>query len=204
MTILHHRRSIRLTGFDYAQPGAYFVTLCTVGRNCIFGKILGGESCLNTFGNIVRDEWIRSAEIRSEISIDVFVIMPNHLHGIVIIDTTVGATGRSPHDDLSRSTRSRSIPGESLANSPDEHHLPMPQGLPNRSLGAFIAGFKSVVSKRINAIGATPGTQVWQRNFYDHIIRNEKDMERIREYIVTNPRRWEIDRENPYTHPQGR
>ncbi len=133
---------------------------------------------LNEWGQIVRDEWFRSAEIRAEIELfaDEFVVMPNHVHGIIwIVDdvgTTnhVGATGRS---------------------------LLRPRGPAARSLGSFIAGFKSAVTKRINARRGTPGMPVWQRNYYEHIIRNERALNAIRRYIAENSLRWHIDRHNP-------
>jgi len=152
------RRSLRLKGYDYAQPGAYFVTICTHRHQPLFGEVVDGAMQLHAFGQIVWEEWFRSAEIRAEIVLfsDEFVVMPNHLHGIVWIveaDNAVGATGRSP-----------------LQKRP----LSPPRGPAPRSLGAFVAGFKSIVTKRINALRGTPGARVWQRNYYEHIIRTEK------------------------------
>lgn len=169
-----HRRSIRLKGYDYSQAGAYFVTLCTHNRECLFGKIVDGEMRLNELGHIVCEEWLRSAEIRPEIMLDAFVVMPNHLHGIVIF-TPVGAHGRAP------------LPSPS----------PQPPHRKPRSLGSFIAGFKSVVTKRINQTRQTPGIPVWQRNYYEHIIRNQESLARIRRYIADNPAKWDVDPENP-------
>jgi len=169
----HRRRSIRLKDWDYAQPGAYFVTIVAYGRELLFGQVVGDEIRLSAFGEIVRDEWLASADIRREIRLDEFVVMPNHLHGIVWIvadDDIVGATGRSP--------------------------LP-PRGPTPRSLGAFIAGYKSAVTKRINEMRGTPGNPVWQRNYYEHIIRNERELDTIRHYIRDNPARWAEDPENP-------
>jgi len=172
----HHRRSIRLQGWDYTQPGAYFVTIVAYGRE-LFGQVVDGEICLSEFGEIVRDEWLASADIRCEIQLDAFVVMPNHLHGIVWIvadDDIVGATGRSP--------------------------LPA-RGPTPKSLGSFIAGYKSAVTKRINEIRGTPGNPVWQRNYYEHIIRNEQDLDAIRRYIRDNPAHWAEDPENPSRNP---
>jgi REP element-mobilizing transposase RayT len=151
------------------------VTICAHSQECLFGEIIDGEMRLNAYGEVVEEEWLRSAEIRSEIELDAFVVMPNHLHGIVIImdhihlqsDPMVGAHGRAP-----------------LRREP-------------RSLGSFIAGFKSAVTKRINSLRGTPGAPVWQRNYYEHIIRDEHDLACIREYIATNPLRWDQDTENP-------
>jgi REP-associated tyrosine transposase len=166
----HHRRSVRLKEYDYAQPGAYFVTLVAYNRQCIFGQFVNGDIALSEFGQIVSEEWNRSAAIREEIELDAFIVMPNHIHGIVIItNRSVGATGRSP----------------------------LLAGPPKHSLGAFIAGLKSAATKRINEIRSTPGLPIWQRNYYEHIIRDEESLDRIREYVLTNPAGWETDPENP-------
>jgi REP element-mobilizing transposase RayT len=175
----YHRRSIRLQGYDYTQSGAYFVTLCTHQRDCLFATIsVDGELILNDVGRIVEEEWCRSAEIRKEIELDTFAVMPNHLHGIVVISRAdvVGATGRSP------------LP-------------PVRPGPASHSLGALIAGFKSATTKRINLLRKTPGQPVWQRNYYEHIVRNERDLNAIRIYIENNPMNWALDRENPAAKP---
>jgi len=164
------RRSIRLDNFDYASAGAYFITIVTKGRKCLFGDIVDGELRLNDWGQIVQDEWEMSAQIREEIELDAFVVMPNHVHAIVAISDRRGrATGRSP----------------------------LQSGPAKRSLGAFVGGFKSVVTRSINELRGSPGTPVWQRNYFEHIIRDENSLHRIREYILNNPARWEFDRENP-------
>jgi len=166
----HHRRSIRLPGYDYGQATAYFVTICTQNRECVFGEVINGQVVLSEAGELAREEWLRSADIRSEIELDAFVVMPNHLHGIVVT-RDVGAHGRAP--------------------------LPLAPHRPPRSLGSFVAGFKSAVTKRINEIRDAPGVPVWQRNYYEHVIRDEDDLDRVRRYIAENPLRWEEDPENP-------
>lgn len=167
----HHRRSIRLKDYDYAEAGGYFLTICSFKRKCIFGKVINGERYLNKIGRVVKEEWMRTIYLRKEIILDEFIIMPNHVHGIVMItESDVGATGRSPLQT---------------------------KGPKPRSIGSFIAGFKSSATKRINKMLGTPGIPVWQRNFYEHIIRNEYDLNEIRQYILDNPRRWELDEDNP-------
>ena len=168
---IHHRRSIRLEGYDYAQAGAYFVTICAHARECLFGEIDADAMMLSEFGEIVRDEWLKSCAIRSEIKLDAYIVMPNHFHGIVYIASTDSIRG----DD----------------------RLVAPVGPKPKSLGAFMAGFKSAVTKRINEMRRTPGATVWQRNYYEHIIRNEADYNRIAEYINHNPQRWAQDSLNP-------
>ncbi|MCR4438784.1 MAG: transposase [bacterium] len=180
---IHHRRSIRLPGYDYAQAGAYFVTMCTHDRACLFGRVVDGEMRLNALGEIVREEWLRSAQIRREIRLDPdeFVVMPNHIHGIVWILDDVGAHRRAP---LHRASL---------------HGAPLRNGLwrPPRSLASFVAGFKSATTRRINAWRGTPGAAVWQRNYWEHVIRDDASLRRICAYIQTNPLRWHLDRENP-------
>jgi putative transposase len=123
---LQHRRSIRLQGYDYAQAGAYFVTICTFQRQSLFGDVIGGEVRLNEYGQIVAAEWSRTSLIRREVALDTYVVMPNHLHAIVVLTNAVGAHGRAP------------------LHSTTPHRPP-------KSLGALIAGFKSAVTKLLRA-----------------------------------------------------
>jgi putative transposase len=164
--------SLRLAGHDYADTGAYFVTICTHRRECLFGRIVNGDVQLNDLGRIVVNEWARSASIRPEIDLDAFVVMPNHLHGIVVIDATVGTTGRvGAH-----------------GRAPLQRRTP-------RSLGSFVAGFKSATTTHVNALRGTPRAPLWQRNYHDRVIRDENELARIRTYINDNPLRWP-DNEN--------
>jgi len=170
------RQSLRLKDYDYSGPGAYFVTICTRDRLPRFGDVVEGCMRLTDYGRIVSQEWEISATIRREITLDAFVIMPNHIHGIIFInESNVGATGRSP-------VRSGPRP---------------------RCLGSFLSGFKSATSKRINDLQRTSGLSVWQRNYYEHVIRDEDSLHRIREYVVNNPARWDFDRENPAATTPG-
>ena len=178
----HHRRSIRLPGYDYTQPGAYFITIVTHQRMPLFGEIVDGEMRLNEYGQIVHAEWFQAAVVRPYVVLhrDEFVVMPNHVHGIIwIVDvgggaTRVGATRR-------------------VAPTP----IP-PRGPNAGSIGAIIGQFKSITAKRINALRDTPGAPVWQRNDYEHIIRDDHALARIRDYIQSNPQRWADDQENPF------
>lgn len=174
---IHHRRSIRLQGYDYSRAGAYFVTICAHNRECLFGDIIDGEMRLNDFGRIVAAEWIRSGELRSEIETGEYVVMPNHFHGIVMIDDTVGANGIRP-----------------------VLHTPATNGRfrsPSKNVGSMVRGFKSSVTKQINVIRNTPDIPVWQRNYYEHVIRDDADYTRIAEYVADNPCRWAEDRLHP-------
>ena len=171
----HHRRSIRLRGYDYSQAGYYFVTICCYRRQRLFGKIVDGAMQLNQYGEIVKNEWHQSSLIRQEIELDEYIIMPNHFHGIVIIKP-VGTKGLSPLPSSARSTHPSMKP---------------------RSLSSLMTGFKSAVTKNINIIRNAPGTPVWQRNYYEHIIRNENALNNIRRYIINNPLSWHVDQLHP-------
>ncbi|MEW5958621.1 MAG: transposase [Chloroflexota bacterium] len=186
------RRSIRLKDYDYSQSGAYFVTICTYRQSCLFGVVAAGQVRLNEYGRIAHTEWLKSAEIRQEIALDVFVVMPNHIHGIVWITSPDRSIGN---------VRTHARKGDRpVALTP-------PRGPAPKSLGAFLAGYKSAVTKQINQVRDSPGTPVWQRNYYEHIIRTERALAAIRQYIAQNPLRWELDRYNPATtgpDPQAR
>jgi putative transposase len=175
----HQRRSIRLQGYDYTLGGAYFVTICTQDREYLFGEIVDSEMRLSEIGRVVEEEWIKTATVRKNVGLDAFVVMPNHIHGIVVIvdedkPIDVGAQRRC---------------------------APTPLGVAAGSLGAIIRSFKSVVTKRTNQIRDTRSVCVWQRNYHEHIIRDDKDLDRIRLYIVDNPANWETDQENTNCAP---
>ena len=173
----HRRRSSRLRGYDYSRPGAYFVTICTHGRERLFGTVAGEAVRLNRYGIVAADEWVRSAEVRAEIELEAFVVMPNHIHGIVLITDDVGATG---------------VGAQGLAPLPEPKQKPTLYR-PPRSLGSFVAGYKMAVTRRINRMRNTPGARVWQRNYYERIIRDDDEARRARAYINENPARWAED-----------
>lgn len=171
----HHRRSIRLQGWDYRQGGAYFVTISTHERVHLFGEVVNGAMMMSDFGRIVTEEWERTVQLRSYVRVDAFVVMPNHVHGIVWIveDETTSVGAQRP----------------CAPATPPTNVLP-------RSLGAIVRASKSAVTKRINQIRDIPGAPVWQRNYYERIIRNERELNAIREYIQNNPANWPSDTEN--------
>jgi REP element-mobilizing transposase RayT len=285
---IHHRRSIRLQGYDYSQAGAYFVTICAWQRGCLFGDVAAGEMRLNAVGKIVEWEWRRLGEGFPNVELGEFVVMPNHIHGIIFIHaaeratrheqnlttngivglpdeaaagivgsplrggSNVGATqadlcmpnsgtdtqsnmdmpgadgsprrGRTNTPDMEcpavdggldgpgRATRyeqnlsingNMGLPDEASAGivgSP----LRGPGGPPSQSLGAIIGQWKSRVTKRtwkLPGMRGMRGIPVWQRNYYEHIIRDEADYQRIAQYIQTNPLRWEQDQLHPQAPP---
>ena len=161
----HHRRSIRLKEYDYSQAGAYFVTICTQDRKCFLGNV-GNETVeLSPIGKIAHEFWFEIPKHFQNVQLDTFVVMPNHMHGIIFIDDNCRGGVTPP---LRRPT-----------------------------LGQIVAYYKYQPSKIINRIRNTIGMSVWQRNYYEHVIRNEKDLNQIRGYIFNNPIRWEFDKENP-------
>jgi 2-C-methyl-D-erythritol 2,4-cyclodiphosphate synthase len=178
----HHRESIRLPGYDYSQPGTYFLTLCVHDRDCIFGDIVAGEMRRNAIGDIVAEEWLKSARMRSELRLDQWIVMPNHLHGIVSISRPITLEHERAHGRVP-------LQGKPGANRPPPRKA--------QSISSFVAGFKSAVTSRVNQYRNTPQAPVWQSNFFEHVVRSNRALETIREYIFTNPQRWENDRENP-------
>ncbi|MCL5957697.1 MAG: transposase [Chloroflexi bacterium] len=186
----HHRHAIRLNDYDYTEAGVYFVTVCTYDRQCLFGEVVDDKMELNELGEVVSDEWLRTGQVRPEVKLDAFVVMPNHLHGIVVINGD-GATGEV-------GAAKPSFPGASrrLAATPTRSDG-IPTSPRSGSLGSIMGQFKSLVTKRINAIRVDSGVPVWQRNYYDHIIRSEEELGRVREYILANPIRWAEDENNP-------
>ena len=170
---IHHRRSIRLKGYDYSREGLYFITVCCQDRICRFGNIVNDEMQLNEYGQIAHNEWMKLTERFSNFELDVFQIMPNHMHGIILLnDISVGAGFTSAQND-----------GQ-------------PQGIAP-TIGDIIGAYKSLVANGCLEIykskNETMG-KLWQRNYYDHIIRNEQSYHRISEYIKNNPSNWENDK----------
>lgn len=187
----HHRRSIRLKGYDYSQPGAYFVTVVAYQRECLFGEIVNGEMRLNEYGEVVKWEWESLPQRFRYLELGAFVVMPNHFHGIIAFHDIVGATRQNFNKTISGKTSLQTISTDSIDGSP------LPNGPQPASLGAIIGQFKSRVTKRLWKIPALKGTPIWQRNYYEHIIRNEQEMAKIWDYIETNPLHWADDDENP-------
>jgi REP element-mobilizing transposase RayT len=173
------RKRARLPGFNYASPGAYFVTACTHKRACLFGEILDGQMHLSGPGEIVCTVWQDLPLHFSDLDLDAKVVMPNHLHAILVLQPSVGAK----HPEL---------PGASPL-----HVLTGAHGTRPGSIPALVQNAKSVSTRRINFLRGTPGATVWQRGYYEHIIRTPSGLDRLRRYIESNPARWELDRENP-------
>jgi len=169
----YQRRSIRLAGYDYTQAGAYFVTIVSRNRVKLFGEILDGEMHLNDLGLIVHTVWLEIPYHFMNVNVDAFVVMPNHVHGIIILnDCAVGARHAVPLPNVERF--GKPVPG---------------------SISTIVRSFKSAVTNRINLMRNTPGASVWQRNYYERIIRDEQEHETTLDYIYSNPQNWLLDME---------
>ena len=169
------RRATRLHGYDYAQTAGYFVTICAQHQGYLFGKIIDGQMQLNELGKIVVECWSRIPQHFSSAELDVYVVMPNHIHGGILLGT--------------RGAKWHRLPARSLPNRRGEAS--------SSTLGQVVAYFKFQSTKYINQHRDMPGTRVWQRNYYDHVIRDERDLQRIRRYVTDNPMQWELDQLHP-------
>jgi REP element-mobilizing transposase RayT len=186
---IHRRKSIRLKHYDYSSVGAYFVTICVCNRKNSFGIIKNGKIRLNNLGEIAGDEWQKTPEIRRDMNIqlDEFVIMPNHMHGIIMI-------GAKQHN-ICRDTMHRVLNDETTMHQDAKHCVPTNRfGGQSKNLSSIIRGYKSAVTMYARKHGIN---FKWQTRFYEHIIRNNKELNQIREYIQNNPLKWHLDRENP-------
>ena len=169
LSTLPSRKRLRLKEYDYTQAGAYFVTICTHMRSCLFGQVRDDEMLLSPAGLIVEQELLRSPLVRPTLQLDEFVVMPNHLHFIAVF-----------------------APEEERTDQPL-----VPTGKVAPTLGNFLAQFKSIATKRMQAELKMTTGQIWQRGYYDHVIRDDEDLNRIRQYIIENPLAWALDTENP-------
>jgi putative transposase len=160
------RRSLRLSNYDYSWQGAYFVTICTCDKVSLFGRIVKGKMDLNSFGTIVERVWKEIPGHYPGVNNELFIVMPNHVHGIIAIHD-IERAGSKP--------------------APTQKY----------PLSEIVRAFKTYSSRSINTIRNIKGISVWQRNYYEHIIRNENDYREIGNYIINNPTKWETDPENP-------
>ena len=173
-TTLFKRKSIRLKDYDYQQPGSYFLTICVQDRECLFGDVVDGEMRLNQYGEIVMRCWNDLPHHYPNVALDVCVVMPNHFHGVVTLTENHG---------------SNSGVGAGLK--------PAPTSKKRHGLSEIVRAFKTFSSRKINALRNTPGIPVWQRNYFERVVRNENELFEIREYIQQNPLKWDLDPENP-------
>ena len=201
----HRVETTRLAGWDYRSAGYYFVTICTHDRACYLGEIRDGAMLLSHQGKVVAGEWQQTGKLRGNVILDEWVIMPNHFHAIIAITANVAPCLDSKNNNPKTETCQRHVStggGDvSVETSPVarlDFTSPVARlgvtGLKSGSLGAIINQFKSVCTKRIRAAGHDFG---WQARYYEQIIRDEKSLHDIREYIVNNPLKWEKDNDHP-------
>ena len=150
---IHHRRSIRLQGYDYSQSGAYFVTICTFQRQHLLGAVNNGEMQLNVTGQIVSAIWQRIPQHFPNVELDQFILMPDHLNGIIVISE---------------------------------------QAEQSISLATIIQNFKSISTRKINKITQSSGVSIWQRNYHERIVRSDRELDRLRQYMLANPVNWKV------------
>lgn len=175
MTIpVPQRKTIRLQGYDYSQSGLYFVTICCQDKICRFGNVENGEMVLNEMGKIAHAEWLKTEQIRQNVELGEFVIMPNHMHAVIIInnDEAVGANCIRPDVDIQNG----------VCNTPLQST--------SHTIGAIIRGYKSAVTRQVKFMYGIQPKSIWQRNYYEHIIRNSTSHQNISDYIKSNPSNW--------------
>jgi REP element-mobilizing transposase RayT len=202
---IHHRHSIRLPEYDYSQPNAYFITICSFQKECLFGEIMGGEMRVNEIGMIAKNTWDRLEDHFALIETDEFVIMPNHIHGIIMIHDPVGA-GLSRPDSASRPNRINTPVidgaatgygwecGEGVEFGEGGTSPPLRK---KWTLGQIVGYFKYESIRRMIMTGKMPMIRLWQRNYYERIIRSDSELDAIRKYIAENPLKWNEDPERP-------
>ena len=198
----HHRRSIRLKGYDYTKAGAYFITICTWQREHLFGDIVNGEMQLSRYGETVRFNWDNLPKRYRNVELDAFIIMPNHVHGIIVLTDNglegAGLESLSVESDKFLVKPCSGAGLESLSVESDKLLVkPAPTKTKLHGLSEIVRGFKTFSARRINQIRRMTGVSVWQRGYYEHIIRNEESLMAIREYIINNPLCWEKDQLYP-------
>jgi len=203
----HRRRSIRLKGYDYTRDGTYYVTICTQDRARVFGAVVDGKMRLNAYGRKIADCWLWLAEQYPYVGLDEWVVMPNHFHGIILITDGADADDRTDAGDGGGADADDRRGGSRTAPTGPRNASAGPCGIPTGSvgpptvptnrkpLGRLVGAFKTVFAKHVNEIRSTPGAKLWQRNYYEHVIRDDLSLRRIREYIANNPSRWILDRE---------
>jgi len=194
---IHHRQSLRLKGYDYSKPGLYFITICTQNREYLFGDVSDGRMVLNAGGRIAQTCWLDIPNHFPHAILDEFIIMPNHVHGIIIIKQSKQNTGAKNLSPPQKQSSDNNISSDNNFSPPQglpENNISSGQQFrsPSGTIGSMVRGFKIGVTKwfRRNTVIYT----VWQRNYYENVVHSEKNLTRIRKYIMENPLKWQADR----------
>ena len=202
----HHRRSLRLQNYDYAARGSYFVTIRVAGGECVFGDIRDSRMHLNPYGQIARQCWGSLSEHFPFLALDAFVVMPNHVHGVLHLYRAKPDGDVSCHPSVCRGTACRAPTNDGPAFTVADHVPANEQEIPRtfsgrqfgegipHSLSSVIGSYKSAVTRHINILRGAPGAKLWQRNYYESIVHTREELERIRNYIRLNPVRWRRER----------
>lgn len=185
---MKRRRSIRLKGYDYTSPGAYFVTICVHDRECVLGRVVDDEMELSEWGQIAAESWDWLGERYPYVTVDAWVVMPNHTHAVIVIHDDDGGGGGGG----SGTGGSRTAPTGTARTG---------AGGGRKPLGRLVGMFKTVSTKRINLLRDAPDARFWQRNYWEHIIRDETTYQLIYRYVQHNPASWEDDQLHPDAPP---
>ena len=208
----HDRKPMRLIGYDYSQAGLYFITICTKNREHIFGTIENGKMILNEYGDIIHDHWKNIPNHYNDVELNEYIIMPDHFHGIVRLNPPVGAQFIASNNEQNIALNNQTIFNN--YNTPDNRIIPEKQNINKRkwgglnqsdainrtptavTIGTVVRSFKARCTHTMNKTNNNIGVSIWQRNYYEHIIRNNNEYGRIAEYIKKNPSKWELDHFN--------
>lgn len=187
---IHHRRSIRLKGYNYSRAGLYFITICCQDRACLFGDVINGKMVLNDAGKMVENEWLKLTERFKQIVLHEYIVMPNHFHAILEITVLATAAGATPVVAPNDTTQLDDISQQG-----------QPQGIApaKKTVGDMVGAFQSIVTveyiRGVKTLGWPRfNGKLWQRNYWDNIIRNEQSYRRISNYIISNPQKWDDDK----------
>lgn len=198
---IHHRKSIRLKGYDYSQAGLYFITICVQNRECLFGEIINGEMNLNDAGMMVETEWLKLPKRFKNITLHEFVVMPNHFHAILeIVGATLVVAQNETNNDVDQNNGATQTQiGQPQGIAPTDTTTEIATDIKNKTIGDMVGAFQSIVTVRyirgVKYLGWQPfNGKLWQRNYYERIIRNQQSYQTISEYIKNNPAKWNGDK----------
>jgi putative transposase len=199
-----NRQSVRLDEYDYSQPGMYYVTVCTSGRACLFGQVVDNGIILSAIGEAVEKCWLAIPKHFPHVALDAYIVMPNHIHGIIAIEDKADQSGvyqgfRQKKAWQSLKSVDRCLKGSQATRA--RHASPLQESestsLGKGTVGAIVGSFKSAATKEVRKVSGGEDVSIWQRSYYEHIISSESGLDQIRRYISENPTNWNTDEDNP-------